>query len=100
MSDTKPSSRPHSRMRIVRIIRARPRLFTSALLGLAVIALVSIAFDWRVATRLLVGWDAGVAAYLIFVAHLAARSDIHRIRRRAGLQDEGDVSILTSNIAT
>ena len=38
MSDTTPSGRPYSRMRVVRIIRARPRLFLSALLGLAVFA--------------------------------------------------------------
>ena len=99
MSDTTPSGRPRSRLRVVRIIRARPRLFISALLGLAVIALVSIAFDWRAATRLLVGWDVGVGVYLIFVGHLAARSDMHRIRRRAGLQDEGQLTILIFTIA-
>jgi len=83
MSDTTPSGRPRSRMRVVRIIRARPRLFLSALLGLAVFALVYLAFEWRIATKFLVGWDAGVIFYLVFVASLAARSDGHRIRRRA-----------------
>src|SRR5882757_4264348 len=94
MSDTTPSGRPRSRMRVIRIIRARPRLFLSALAGLGVIALLFIAFDWRVPTKLLVGWDAGVIFYLVFVASLAARSDSHRIRRRAGLQDEGQITIL------
>jgi uncharacterized membrane protein len=94
MNDTTPSGRPRSRMRIVRIIRARPRLFTSVLLGLAVFALAYLVFDWRIATKLLVGWDAGVIFYLIFFASLAARSDVHRIRRRAGLQDEGQITIL------
>jgi uncharacterized membrane protein len=81
-------------MRLVRIIRARPRLFLSVLLGLAVFAFVSMAFDWRIATKLLVGWDAGVSFYLVFVASLAARSNAHHIRRRAGLQDEGQVTIM------
>jgi uncharacterized membrane protein len=94
MSDTTPSGRPRSRMQIVRIIRARPRLFISVLLGLAIFGLACLAFDWRIATKALVGWDAGVILYLIFVAHLAAHSDVHRIRRRAGLQDEGQTTIL------
>ena len=98
MSDTTPSGQPRPRMRVVRIIRARPRLFLSALLGLAVFACVSVAFDWRSATKLLVSWDAGVSFYLVFVISLAARSDAHRIRRRAGLQDEGQVTIMICTI--
>src|SRR5438552_13701541 len=56
---------PRRPPRLVRIVRTRPRLFFSALLGLAVIALLFAASDWRVATRLLVGWDIGVGLYLI-----------------------------------
>jgi len=41
----------------IRIVRARPRLFISAVIGLAVIALCPS--DWRIATRLLV---AGISA--------------------------------------
>jgi len=87
-------------MRIVRIIHARPRLFISALLGLAVLTLVSMTFDWRAATKLLVAWDAGVVFYLISVASLSARSDVQRIRRRAGLQDEGQITILFFIVAS
>jgi uncharacterized membrane protein len=94
MSDTTPSGRPRSRLRVVRIIRARPRLFISVLVGLVVFGLAFLAFDWRIATKLLVGWDAGVILYLIFVGNLAAHADVHRIRRRAGLQDEGQITIL------
>jgi uncharacterized membrane protein len=94
MNETTPSGRPHSRLRVVRIIRARPRLFISVLVGLAVFGLACLAFDWRIATKLLVGWDAGVILYLIFAASLAARSDVHRIRRRAAVQDEGQIVIL------
>src|SRR5581483_6047320 len=93
MSDSTPSGRPLPRLRTVRIIRARPRLFLSVLLGLAAFALAAIATDWRIATKLLVGWDAGVTFYLALVASLASRSDVHRIRRRAGLQDEGQFAI-------
>jgi uncharacterized membrane protein len=98
-SDTTPSGRPRPQLRVVRVVRARPRLFISALLGLAAFAIVAIAFDWRWSTRLLVGWDAGIVFYLILVASLAARSDVHRIRRRASLQDEGQITILIFTIA-
>ena len=66
--------------RVVRIIRARPRLFLSALIGVAIIAVLPA--DWRLATRLLVGWDAGLALYLAAVYAMIARADISRIRAR------------------
>jgi uncharacterized membrane protein len=82
----------HRRLpKIVRIVRARPRLFLCALLAIAVAALLPA--DWRVATRVLAAWDAGVAVYLAAVFVLM-RSDVGRIRRRAALQDEGRFVIL------
>src|SRR5256885_12967782 len=90
---------PRRPPRLVRIVRTRPRLFFSALLGLAVIALLFAASDWRVATRLLVGWDIGVGLYLILAFSLMARSDVHRIRRRAANQDEGNTVILMLTVA-
>ena len=81
----------------VRIVRARPRLFVSALLGLAVIA--TLPASWPVSTRLLVGWDAGVALYLILVYALIARVDVASIRRRAAIQDEGQFTILVLTVA-
>jgi uncharacterized membrane protein len=99
MSDTTPSGRPRPRVRIARIIHARPRLFMSALIGLAAIALLFATCDWRTATKLLVGWDIGLVFYLGFVIYLAARSDVHRIRRRAALQDEGQTMILVATVA-
>jgi uncharacterized membrane protein len=99
MNDLTPSGRPRSRLRVLRIIRARPRLFLSALLGLAVLVLVTPVFNWRIATKLLVGWDAGVICYLFLVASLAARSDPHRIRRHAALQDEGQLAIMMLTVA-
>jgi uncharacterized membrane protein len=82
----------HRRLpKIVRIVRARPRLFLCALLAIAVAALLPA--DWRVATRVLAAWDAGVAIYLAAVFVLM-RSDVGRIRRRAALQDEGRFVIL------
>ena len=95
---TAPNS-PRRPPRLIRIIRTRPRLFVSILLGLAVIALLFSATDWRIATKLLVGWDIGVGLYLILAYHLIARSDVHRLRRRAANQDEGNSAILVLTIA-
>ena len=95
---TAPNS-PRRPPRLIRIIRTRPRLFVSILLGLAVIALLFWATDWRIATKLLVGWDLGVGLYLILAYHLIARSDVHRLRRRAANQDEGNSAILVLTIA-
>jgi uncharacterized membrane protein len=84
---------------LVRIIRTRPRLFLSVLLGLVTIAILFATCDWRVATKLLVGWDIGVGLYLVLAISLMARSDVHRIRRRAANQDEGSLGILVLTVA-
>jgi uncharacterized membrane protein len=85
------SRRPRS---FWRLVRTRPRLFISAALGLAVLALTFPIFDWRPVTKLLVGWNVGVGLYLILAFSLMARSDVHRIRRRAANQDEGSIVLL------
>jgi uncharacterized membrane protein len=87
----------HRRLpKFLRVIRARPRLFLAALFALVVAVLTPP--DWRMATRMLVGWDAGVAAYLA-AAFVLMRSDVGRIRRRAALQDEGRFAILVLVVA-
>jgi uncharacterized membrane protein len=78
--------------KILRVIRARPRLFIAALL--AVLLIVLLPTDWRLSTRVLVGWDSGVAFYLIGAFILVAGADVARIRRRAAILDEGRVAIL------
>ena len=77
----------------IRIVRARPRLFISAMLGLLVF-LALLLTDWRLPTRLLIAWDVCVGLYLVLAFHLTVRADVHRIRRRARLQDEGQTMIL------
>ena len=90
---------PRQPPRLVRIIRTRPRLFISAAIGLAVVAILFAVSDWRVATKLLVGWDTGVVLYLVLAAHLVTRSDLHRLKRRAANQDEGNMAILFLTVA-
>ena len=86
------SDHPHKLPRLLRIIRARPRLFIAACLGLLAIALLPT--DWRWATRAVIGWDIGVAIYLVLAFALLAKADVAHIRRQAALQDEGNVAIL------
>jgi uncharacterized membrane protein len=90
---------PHRAPRLIRIVRTRPRLFMSAALAVVVIAVLFAATDWRAPTRLLVGWDVGVGLYLVLAAVLVARSDVHRLKRRAANQDEGNLTILFLTVA-
>src|SRR5690349_6881690 len=84
---------------LLRIVRARPRLFSCAAVGLVVSVLVAVLTSWRPATRLLAGWDIGAALYLVLVFQMMRRSDVHRIRLRAAEQDEGQVTILVLTVA-
>src|SRR3954453_1756982 len=81
---------------ILRVILARPRLATSAMLGIAVIALLPS--DMLVSRRLLIGWDAGIALYLVLVYYLMARSEIGHIREHAAAQDEGRLAMLVLTV--
>jgi uncharacterized membrane protein len=84
---------------LLRIVRARPRLFSSGAFGALVTLALTAAPGWRPATRLLVGWDIGSALYLVLAFHMMARSDVHRIRHRAASQDEGQFAILVLTVA-
>jgi uncharacterized membrane protein len=78
---------------IARVIRTRPRLFLSAAGGLAVVAALPAA-SFRFPTRVLIGWDLGITAYLALAYYMIAHSDVARIKRRAATQDEGRFVIL------
>jgi uncharacterized membrane protein len=94
--DEAPHRHPRRLPKPVRIIRARPRLFFCAVLGLVVIA--ALPTDWRLTTRLIVGWDVGIALYLTAAYTLMARADLAHIRRQAALQDEGRFAILVLTV--
>ncbi|HEX5529582.1 MAG TPA: DUF1345 domain-containing protein [Methylomirabilota bacterium] len=82
-----------------RILRSRPRLFSSAGLGIVVTAVLAVSTAWRPASRLLVGWDVAVAVYLVLVFEMMAGSRVRDIRRRAAEQDEGQLAILVLTVA-
>ena len=84
---------------LLRVVRARPRLFICAAVGVVITVLVAFVTSWRPATRLLAGWDIGTALYLALVFQMMRRSDVHRIRLRAADEDEGQLTILVLTVA-
>ena len=76
----------------VRVVRNRPRLFAAAAIGAVIV--VATPADWRLAPRLLIGWDAGVALYLVLAVQLFASASLADMRDHAKLEDEGRVGIL------
>jgi uncharacterized membrane protein len=77
----------------LRMARARPRLFIC--IGIGILVFLSLtATDWRLATRLLVSWDGFVALYLALAFQMMSGSEVHQMRRRSRMQDEGQITIL------
>ena len=84
----KPRNRTPSLLsRLPPTLQAHWRLLLSTLLGVSLVLILPD--QYRPVSRLLVGWDAGVAIYLTLVAVMIARSDTSQMRRRAALEDEG-----------
>ncbi len=81
----KPLSKPQKpSWRLSLLLRGHWRLFISALLCVLVVFLLSV--EYRLVSRLLVGWDTGIALYLALVFTMIARSDTSHMRRHAALE--------------
>jgi uncharacterized membrane protein len=79
---------------IIRVGMAHKRLAISAAIGIATIFVLRLT-DLTLMTRLLLGWDAGVAIYLVWAATVMARcSTVAQLKRNAAIQDEGAFAIL------
>lgn len=78
--------------RPMRLIYARPRTFIALTVGVLVCLLLPGTF--RVVTRLLLGWDALIAVYLVLVYAMMLCNDHQHIRRAAAMQDDGRFVIL------
>jgi len=93
-----PQSPPAAKRppRIIRIIKSRPRLFIAG--AIAVVAAGAFPFEW-LTTRMLVGWDIGVAFYLLAVSQLLAMGGVDYLRGRAATEDEGRFGILVLTAA-
>ena len=73
---------------------ARPRLFTSALVGMATTCLLPPALAQQDITRLIIGWNVGACLYLVLAARMMFWSSHERMRTRALLHDEGRILVL------
>ncbi|OAF11438.1 hypothetical protein AYJ54_08460 [Bradyrhizobium centrolobii] len=78
--------------RPMRLLYARPRTFIS--LGIGIIVALLLPGSLRLVTRLLLGWDALIAAYLVLVYGMMLNNDHRHIRRAAAMQDDGRFVIL------
>jgi uncharacterized membrane protein len=83
---------------IVRMARSHAKLWCAVALGLVSYAVLP--GDWRAVTRMLVGWDIGVAAYLGLAAAMMAKSPATEIRRHSAAQDEGAFALMVLSIVT
>lgn len=82
------------RNRILRLMRARPRLFIAAAVAVAVGVFLPTGVASHAVTRWLIAWNAGTGLYVVLAAIMMIRSSKHHMRHRAQLQDDGQVVIL------
>jgi len=93
------SARDHRLPLLFRVVSARPRLFSSAAVGVVLTIGAAFATKWGFATSLLTGWDIAVALYLGLAFHMFATSTVEQIQKHAARQDEGQLAILTCTVA-
>ncbi len=85
--------------KFVRMVKARPRLFIAIAIGAAIAAIFATIAHWRLASALLLGWDLCAGLYLALAFQIMTKADVHRMRRQARLQDEGQFVILVLSAA-
>lgn len=83
-----------STLRAWRVLRARPRLWTSVTLGLLVGLLLPRSLVAHATTRALLGWNACMLLYLGLALQMMWTSDVPRLRRRAQHESEGRILVL------
>ena len=82
------------RYRVLRLMRARPRIFIAAAAAVAVGVLLPTSLVGHLITRLLVAWNVGTCLYVLLAAIMMTRSTQHHMRHRAQQQDDGQIAIL------
>jgi len=85
--------KPRQPKMLARLAHLHAKLLASIVVGITV-ALALNATDWRTATKILAGWNAGVTFYLVVVQWVLSRCGVDEIRRRAAIQDEGAFALL------
>ena len=83
------------RIAILRLMRARPRLFIATAAAIAVGVFLPLDVASHAVTRWLIAWNAGTSLYVLLAAIMMTRSSQHRMRHRAQIQDDGQLVILS-----
>ena len=83
--------------KLLRLVRARPRLATATVLGL--LAALLLPGSWSGPSRALVAWDLGTGLYLVLTLTLMLRGNVESMRRRARQQDDGAAAVLGFTVA-
>ena len=84
--------RPHNRL--LRAVHARPRLFIATAVALVVGWWLPTSVAAHAVTRVLIAWNAGTVLYVTLAAIMMARSSTQKMRYRAQLQDDGQLTLL------
>ncbi|MCB8819359.1 DUF1345 domain-containing protein [Microvirga rosea] len=77
--------------------RRHPRLFIAAAIGIAIGFVLPGSV--KLNSRILIGWDVGVIAYLVMIGILAYRSSINQMQQRARNEDEGAIVMLIMTLS-
>lgn len=93
MTDTTPDSN-FSKPLPLRLLLARPRLFSSVFIGFAAAFLLPEAVVQQTVTRAIIGWNTGALLYLVLAMKMMFWSTHERMRARALQQDEGNTVVL------
>lgn len=78
-------------------VRARPRLYAAAAVGL--VAALLLPEPLRPTTRALLGWNVAVWLYLLLMAQMMARADHGHLRQVVAAQAEGAAVVLSVVVA-
>lgn len=80
--------------RLIRLVRARPRLFVVTAVALAVGLFLPATVTDVPVTRWLIAWNCGTLLYVLLAAVMMVRSSHDHMRQRAALHDDGQLAIL------
>jgi uncharacterized membrane protein len=81
--------------RIPHVVRARPRLFIVMAVAIATGLWLPQEVAHEPVSRWLIAWNVGTWLYVLVAAVMMIRSSEHNMRRRAQLQDDGQLVILS-----
>ncbi len=83
-----------SRPFAIRLLLARPRLFSSIAIGVATALLLPESVAQQVVTRAIIGWNVCAVLYLVLAMKMMFWSSHERMRTRALQHDEGSTVVL------